>query len=187
MLLEGGEVLVDVAVDADVEDLESGALEHHRHEVLADVVDVALHRADDDLADRLGAGLGEQGAQDRHPRLHRVGREQHLGDEEDAVAEVDADDAHPFDERFVEHPVGAPAAVEQDRRALDDLVGQAVVEVVVHLLDELVVGQLGEIDLARLGPSLTRLTALLGSDPTSTIRNEPASWNHRSERYWPWR
>ena len=128
-------------------DLEAGALEHHRHEVLADVVDVALHGADHDLADRLDAGLGEQRPQDRHAGLHRVRREQHLGHEEDPVAEVDADDAHALDERLVEHAVGAPAAVEQDRGALDDLVGEAVVEVVVHLLDEVVVGQLGQVDV----------------------------------------
>ena len=150
MLLDGGEVLVDVAVDPDVEDLESGALEHHRHEVLADVVDVALDGADDHLADRLGAGLGEQRAQDRHPGLHRVGGEEHLGHEQDAVAEVDADDAHALDERLVEHSIGAPAAVEQDRRALDDLVGEPVVEVVVHLLDEVVVRQQCEVDLVVL-------------------------------------
>ena len=176
MLLEGGEVLVDVAVDADVEDLEAGALEHHRHEVLADVVDVALDRADDDLADRLGAGLGEQRAQDRHPGLHRVGGEQDLGDEQDAVAKVDADDAHALDERFVEHPIGAPAAVEEDRRALDDLVGESVVEIVVHLLDEIVVRAAGR----------GRSPAVARSWPASfsTIRNPPASWNARGRCSW---
>ncbi len=115
-----------------------------------------------DLADRFGAGLGEQRAEDRHAGLHRVGGEQHLGHEEDAVAEVDADDAHALDERVVEHLVGAPAAVEQDRRALDDLVGEAVVQIVVHLLHEFVVGQRREIDVVevvvahRMSPVLTR-------------------------------
>ena len=83
-------------------DLEAGALEHHPDEVLADVVDVALDGADDDLADRLGAGLGEQRPQDRHAGLHRVRGEQDLGHEQDAVAEVDADDPHALDERVVE-------------------------------------------------------------------------------------
>ena len=95
----------------------------------------------------LGAGLGEQRPQDLHAGLHRVGGQQHLGDEQDAVAEVDADDAHALDERVVEHPVGRPAAVEQDQRALGDLGGEAVVEVVVHLGDELVVGQGSQVDL----------------------------------------
>ena len=83
----------------------------------------------------------------RHAGLHRVGREQDLGDEQDAVAEVDADDLHAGDERVVEDPGGGPAAAEQDVRALDDLGGHAVVEVVVHLLGELVVGQRREVDL----------------------------------------
>ena len=43
--------------------------------------------------------------------------------------------------------VGAEAAAEQDVRPLDDLVLHAVVEVVVHLLDELVVGQGVEVDV----------------------------------------
>ena len=58
MLLEGGHELLGVGVDAEIVNLEAGALEHHRHEVLADVVDVALDGADDDLANRLGPGLG---------------------------------------------------------------------------------------------------------------------------------
>jgi hypothetical protein len=141
VLLERREVVLDRVVDAEVDHLEAGALEHHRDEVLADVVDVALDGADHDLADALGAGLGEQRPQDLHARLHRVRREQHLGDEEDPVAEVDADDAHALDERVVQHLVGAPAAPEQDLGALDDLVREPVVEVVVHLRDELLVGQ----------------------------------------------
>ena len=43
--------------------------------------------------------------------------------------------------------VAEPAAAEQDVRPLDDLGRHAVVEVVVHLLDELVVGQGREVDL----------------------------------------
>ena len=77
-------------------------------QVLPDVVDVALHGADHDRAHPLGAGLGQQRAKDLHPGLHRVRGQQHLGDEQDAVAEVDADDPHPLDEGLVQHPVGAP-------------------------------------------------------------------------------
>ena len=140
VLGQGVDELVGVGVDAEVDDLEAGALEHHPDEVLADVVDVALDRADDDLADRLGAGLGEQRAEDLHAGLHRVGREEDLGHEQDAVAEVDADDLHAGDERVVEDLGGREATIEQDLRPLDDLFLHPVVEVVVHLLDELVVG-----------------------------------------------
>ena len=93
VLLERIQILLDGAVDAEVDHLEAGALHHHRDQVLADVVDVALDRADHHLADRRRPGLGEQRAQDRHAALHRVGGEQHLGHEQDAVAKVDADDA----------------------------------------------------------------------------------------------
>ena len=42
----------------------------------------------------------------------------------------------PSTSALFEHVVGGPAAAEQDVGALGDLVGQAVVEVVVHLRDE---------------------------------------------------
>ena len=81
------------------------------------------------------------------PGLHRVGGEEDLGHEQDPVAEVDADDPHALDEGVVEDLVRAPAAAEEDVRALDDLRRHAVVEVVVHLLDELVVGQRREVEV----------------------------------------
>jgi hypothetical protein len=46
------------------------------------------------------AGLDQQRAQDEHAGLHRVGRQQHFRHEQDAVAEVDADDAHALDQRL---------------------------------------------------------------------------------------
>src|SRR5690606_1757004 len=111
----------------------------------------ALDRADDHLADGLGARLGEQGTQDAHTALHGVGRHQHLRHEQDAVAKVDANDAHAFDQRIGQHLVGRPAPVEQDLSAFDDLLPQSVVQVVVHLLDEFVVIQGSEVDLFLVG------------------------------------
>ena len=84
-------------------------------------------------------GLGQQRLQDRHAGLHRIGRHQHFRDEQDPVAEVDADDAHPLDQRVVEDPIRAPAAPEEDVGSLGDRVGHAVVEVVVHLLRQVFV------------------------------------------------
>ncbi len=147
MELEGGDELFGVRVDPEVEDLEAGALEHHPDEVLADVVDIALDGPDDDLPDRLGAGLGEERPKDLHAGLHRVGGEQDLGHEQDAVPEVDADDLHARDEGIVENLGRAEATLEEDVRPLDDLFLHSVVQIVVHLLDELVVGQCREIDL----------------------------------------
>ena len=85
--------------------------------------------------------------QDLHAALHRVGGKQHLGHEQDAVAEVDADDPHAFDQRLVEHLFCGPVALEQDARSLDDLLPQAVVEVFVHLLGEFVVVQFRQDDV----------------------------------------
>ena len=113
-------------------------------------MDVALDGADHDLADRLGAGLREQGSQDLHSALHRVGGEQHFGNEQDAVAEVDADDPHALDERVVQDFLGAPTALEEDPRRLHDLVAQPVVEVVVNLLGELLVVQVAQVELGLL-------------------------------------
>ena len=141
MLLQCLQELLDIGVDAEVDDLEPGAFHHHRHQVLADVVDVALNRPDDNSPDRLGAGLRQQGPQHCHTGLHGVGRHQHLGDEQDAVPEVDAHDAHPLDQRVVEHVGSGPAPLQEDARSLVDLFVETVVEVIVHLLDELVIGE----------------------------------------------
>ena len=59
---------------AEVDHLEAGALEHDVDEVLADVVDVALDGAHQELADGLHAGLGEQRAQHLHRAGHRAAR-----------------------------------------------------------------------------------------------------------------
>ncbi|ESY73500.1 hypothetical protein X743_11370 [Mesorhizobium sp. LNHC252B00] len=134
-------------VDAEVDDVEAGALHHHADKVLANVVDVALDGADHHLALLRRAGGGEQRTQDEHPGLHGVGRQQHFGNEQDAVAKILADDAHAFDQRFGEHLVGRPAALEQDVGAFLNLFLQPVIEIVVHLLHQLVVGKFGKDDL----------------------------------------
>ncbi len=141
VLLDRLEIVLDGIVDAEVDDLEAGAFHHHADEVLADVVDVALHGADDHLADLRSAGLGQQRAQDEHARLHGVGRHQHFGHEEDAVPEVLADDAHALDERRGQNLIGRPFASQEDAHALLDLFLEPIVEVIVHLLDEFVVGE----------------------------------------------
>ena len=81
-----------------------------------------------------------------HARLHGVGGQQHFRHEQDAVAEIDADDAHAFDQRLGQHLVGRPAAAEQDVDAFLDLFLEAVIEIVMHLLHEIVVGKLRKDD-----------------------------------------
>src|SRR5213075_546785 len=113
-----GEVFLHRVVDTEIDDLEARALEHHRHQILADVVNVALDGADHDLADGRYTGLGQQRTQDLHTTLHGVRGEQDLGHEQDAVAEVDTDDPHAFDQRVIQHLLGVPATLEEDARRL---------------------------------------------------------------------
>ena len=154
------------------DDLEAGALHHHRHEVLADVVDVALDGADHHLADSGRPGLGQQRAQDRHAALHGVGGKQHLGHEQDAVAEVDADDRHAADQRLGQDGIGLPAALQEDVDALLDLWLEPVVEVILDLLDELVVVQLAKIEIAaRLAHHHLRPAATHHPDPALARRH----------------
>ena len=110
-------------------------------------MDVALDGSDYDLSDRLRSGLSQQWSQDCHAGLHCVGGQQYLGNEEDAVSEVNADDPHAFNEGLVEDLCWPPVAAEQDVGAFCDLVGQTVVEVVVHLADQVLVRQARQIDL----------------------------------------
>jgi hypothetical protein len=98
------------------------------------------------LADRLGAGLGQQRAQDLHAPLHRVGGQQHLGHEQDAVAEVVADDAHAFDQPLGQHFIGLLTATERFVRLLFDLRGQSVVQVFLHQFVQIFQRQFGQND-----------------------------------------
>ena len=148
MLRDRLEIIVDAVVDAEVDDLESRALHHHADKILADVVDVALDGADHHLAHFRRAGRRQKGAKDRHAGLHRVGRHQHFRHEQNAVAEIDADDPHALDQGFGQDMVRLPAAVEQNSHALLDLFLEAVVEVIVHLLDEFVVGEGFKVEFA---------------------------------------
>src|SRR3546814_19571629 len=58
-----------------------------------------------------------------------------------------ADEPHALDQRLGQDVIRGPAAPEQDVHRLDDLVLETVVEVVVHLLHELVVVELGKNDV----------------------------------------
>src|SRR5690606_26743195 len=51
------------------------------------------------------------------------------------------------DQRLGEHLVGRPPALEQDADTFDDLLLEAVVEIIVHLRDEIGVAELAEHDL----------------------------------------
>ena len=56
-LVGGGHEFLDALIDADVVDFEAGAFGHHADQVLADVVQVAAHRAHQQHADRAAMPL----------------------------------------------------------------------------------------------------------------------------------
>ena len=74
----GRQKSIRVDVDPQVDHFEAAALHHHGHQVLTDVVDISLDRADHHRPDWRGAGLGQQWPQERHPALHGFGRHQHF-------------------------------------------------------------------------------------------------------------
>ena len=91
----------------EIDDLEPVALQHHRDDVLADVVHVALRGGEDDAAGpareaagaRSGAFAGgrlrlEPGGEVRDRPLHHPGGLDHLGEEHPARAEEIADHVH---------------------------------------------------------------------------------------------
>src|SRR5262249_2827180 len=126
--------------DAEVVDREAGSLEHDVHEVLADVVDVALDGAHDEGADLRRAGLGQQRAEDVERALHGTGGDQHLGDEEVAALETGADLLERGDQRVVEHLLGIEAVLEAGVDEVTDLGRVSDQRVVVQPLKDLFVG-----------------------------------------------
>ena len=96
-------------------------------------MNVALHGANDDFANRLCAGLGKQRTKNIHSGLHCVCSKKYFGHKQDAVTEIDANDAHALNECLLQYLVWAPLTVEQNRGAFYDLFAKSVVKVVVHL------------------------------------------------------
>ena len=107
-----------------------------------------------------------------HARLHGVGGQQHLRNEEDAVAEIDADDPHALDEGLREDLVGRPAAPEQDVGPLDDLFGETVIEILVHLLHEFIVLKGREI----------KIVVDVGHQPAPSVDLQGHTYDHHNPR-----
>ena len=121
-------------------------LEDRAHEVLADVVHVAVHRGHDDRALGVALHLVEVLLDVGHALLHDLGALQHVGEDELATAEAVAHFLHGGQQHLVEHldglVVGARAAlverlVDVGLHALghpvqdaleDDLVGRQALE-----------------------------------------------------------
>ena len=125
---------VGVDVGAEVVDLEPGALQHHRDQVLADVVHVALDRADRDPAAGADVLLDEVGTQDLERALHRVRGDEHLGDEDLAVLEELADGAHRGHQPVLEQARRGDRLRQPLLRQRDGLGGAAVDDGVAQLV-----------------------------------------------------
>ena len=73
------------------------------------------------------------------------------GHEQDAVAEIVADDFHSADQRLGQDTVWGPIPPQEDVDALLDLLLEAVIEVIKHLFDELFVVQVRKNDVIFVG------------------------------------
>ena len=135
--------------DAEVDDVVAVAAEDDADDVLADVVDVALHGCHDDAGRRRALGLlgFHVRLEVRDGALHRAGALHDLREEHLPGAEEVADDLHPVHQRPLDH-------VERPRSRRARLLG-VLLDEVDHAVDErvrepLADGRLapGEIELA---------------------------------------
>ena len=104
--------LFRVAVHAEVDNAKARALDHHLDEVFADIVQVALDRADDRRADGLHARFRQSGFQNGERRVHRSCRDENFGNEHFVILEFFADDAHADDQTLGENVFGRYAVCQ---------------------------------------------------------------------------
>ena len=109
--------------------------------------------ADHHLAHARRAGFHQQRFENGHAALHGIGGQQHFGHEQNAVAEIVPHDGHACDQRFGQNVIGRPAAFQQNADRFFDLFAHPVIKIVHHLLDKLVIGQVGEDDFFFVGHS----------------------------------
>src|SRR5579872_830878 len=140
VLLDGGHELLRRYLHAEVDDVETGPLEHDVHEVLADVVDVALHRPHHEGPDGLDAGLGEERAEDLERPRHGLAGDEHLGDEEVPPLEACPDLLERGDERLEEQLLGRQPHAEPLVRELEHPGCVPDERLVVEHLEQLVAG-----------------------------------------------
>ena len=138
-----GDGFVDDALrldhDAQVADLVSVAGHHHRDDVLADVVDVALDRGDEHPSGtvrRRGGALLDVGGEGRHGALHHARRLDDLRQEHLALAEEPAHALHGGHEQRVDHRHRAAQRAVALQRILLDVLRHALEHGVVDALGE---------------------------------------------------
>ena len=99
-------------IGAQVDDFQALAFQHHLHQVLANVVQVALHGADADLTGGLHAFSGQQGFQKACAHVHGAGGYQDFGNENFVVLELFADDVHAIHQTLFQNLVRGDAFVD---------------------------------------------------------------------------
>ena len=104
--------LLNGDIDAQVDDLVAGGLDHHDNQVLADVVQVTGNGAHGHLAN-LGSVVASQvGLQNLNALLHGLGSNQHLGNEDLVSLELVADDCHGVNHALVQNVDRSVALVQ---------------------------------------------------------------------------
>ena len=128
MLVGGGQDRWPGHHHAKIDHVVAIALEHHADDVLADVVNIALHRRHDDLALGLALGFGKQvflgldeGNEVGDRLLHHARGFHHLRQEHLAAAEQVADDVHAVHQRAFDHLDRAIGGLARFLGILDDM------------------------------------------------------------------
>ena len=136
VFVEGLHQLVGRHLDAQIDHLVAVVREDDLHQVLADIVHVALHRGQDHLAARLRFRALHELLEVAHGGLHGFGRLQHLRHNQLIVVKQPADLVHAHHQRPVDDverrgTFGALAVEILDQAVLgafDDVVREALVE-----------------------------------------------------------
>ena len=150
MLLDCLEIVLNGVINAQIENLKTGAFQHHTDEVFANIVYITLNSANHHATHRFSARLGEQGPQYRHTAFHRVGRHQNFRYKENPIAKINAHDTHALNQGIGQHFIGTPTSLKQDVGALLNLFFEAIIEIVMHLFDQFFVRQSAQVQIVRL-------------------------------------
>ncbi len=116
---------------------------------LADFVDVALDRADDHLADLRRAGLGQQRPQDEHAAFIALAASSTSGTNRMPSRKSIPTIRHALDQRLCQRFIGSSSRASAGCGPPPRSLLEAVIEVVMHLLNEVVVVQAVEIEFRR--------------------------------------
>ena len=144
MFFQRVQVIFNRVVDAEVNHIKTGTFKHHRYKILANVMDIALDRANDHGANTRRPGFRQQRPQNHHAGFHRIGRHQNFRHKQDAITKINANDGHAFDQRLCQNIIGRPFARKKNLHAFHNFILHSVIKIVMHLLDKFVIIQIGK-------------------------------------------